>query len=58
MVMNSELIKINLIQPTLEFAVAKLAMWQTAQAELASLEMALGEAMANMPERWVSLRAC
>ena len=36
-----------MIQPTLEFAPAKLATWQTAQAELVSLEMALGEAMAE-----------
>jgi hypothetical protein len=34
-------------QPTLEFAIAKLASWQTAQAELAALEKALGEAVAE-----------
>ncbi|TWO73346.1 hypothetical protein FN976_00430 [Caenimonas sedimenti] len=31
--------------PTLELAIAKLATWQTAQAELSLIETALGEAM-------------
>lgn len=34
-------------QPTLEFAAAKLAAWQTAQADLALLEKTLGDAMAE-----------
>ena len=32
-------------QPTLEIATAQLAVWQSAQAELAQLEIRLGEAM-------------
>jgi len=32
-------------QPSLDLAIAKLAMWQRAQEELVALEAALGEAM-------------